>query len=523
MENVKAFDSILNVEAGKTQAWADVADFGFGMYDAANVFGKLNGAYVRDFGYLGVGQAGATDNVVVGANGEFKVWANAQAVNTRVSGFDAANTGNMYVFDGAKAQNTTVNAFGVMFVEEGAIARITTVNGGALHITGKAYDTAVNFGGYAGVGANGVADDIDINVGGNVDVFNGGIAVEAGVNGGLLTLWNGAKTVNAGVAAGGEIRVGNGALLTEETVVDNAGDLVFYESMTWAGYGEIELNRGGAINTWGQTAFNGTITFDFNAQPFAGVVPDMRDKVRVDDLASIYGVTLEVESNSRIDEGRYLIAGNASAWLGSYITFSDSDIDYVAQIGGLGIYANDKTYCFNIDANDNLYMDVVDGNVVAEYPYQANNSVGAGKFTPALNGPTELVWINEDKSAIGIGSVGVLATAGEFAGIGDFDGNGIDDILFANGKDLICTFLFDDNADNVVDRTYAHTYTDLLSYGTMDDFQVGDLNNDVTREVFLKADNEYFAFNLIDNTKNAATDITAYSAVMVPNKFACVK
>lgn len=512
MENVKAFDSILNVEAGKTQAFADVADFGFGMYDAANVFGRLNGAYVRDFGYLGVGQAGTTDNVFVGANGEFKVWANAQAVNTQVIGVAGA-TGNMYVFDGAKAQNTTVNGFGVMFVEDGAKVQNTIVNAnGAMHLNGIAYDTTVNVNGYAGVGANGVADDISIA--GNVDVFNGGIAVEADVNGGLLTLWNGAKTVNADVLNGGEIRVGNGALLTEDTDVFVAGDLVFYESMTWAGYGEITLNNGGAINTWGQTAFNGTIVFDMAA-------PVVTDKVRVDDLAAIYGVTLEVEADSWTAAGRYLIAGNASAWLGSYITFSDSDIDYVAQIGGLGIYANDKTYCFNIDANDNLYMDVVDGNVVAEYPYQANNSVGAGNFGGFAG--TQIVWTNEDKSALGIAGVGNIVAAGEFAGIGDFDGNGIDDILFANGKDLICTFLFDDNADTVVDRTYAHTYTDLLSYGTMDDFQVGNLNNDLTREVFLKADNEYFAFNLIDNTKDAAADITAYSAVMVPNKFACVK
>ena len=59
----------------------------------------------------------------------------------------------------------------------------------------------------------------------------------------------------------------------------------------------------------------------------------------------------------------------------------------------------------------------------------------------------------------------------------------------------------------------------------MDDFQVGNVDGfgDLTEEVFLKADNEYFAFNLIDNTKDASTDITAYSAVMVPNKFACVK
>lgn len=494
--------SILNVEAGKTAAGLTVKQDGTAQYDAVNVFGRLNGAIVEANAYIGVGNGGVTDTVAVAA-AQFDVW------------------------NGGTARNTDLWAGANMFVMDGAVARDTDVNAnGALHITGKAYDTDV-LGGFVGVGANGVADDIRI-FGGNVDVFNGGIAVEAEVNGGLLTLWNGAKTVNASVAGGGEIRVGNGALLTEETVVGNAGnagDLVFYESMTWAGYGEIELDKGGAINTWGQTAFNGSITFDFTAPRFGGpaATPNMRDKVRVDDLASIYGVTLEVESNSSIDEGRYLIAGNASAWLGSYITFSDSDIDYVAQIGGLGIYANDKTYCFNIDANDNLYMDVVDGNVVAEYPYQANNSVGAGKFTTAATGPAELVWINEDKSAIGIGSVGVLATAGEFAGIGDFDGNGIDDILFANGNDLICTFLFDDNADTVVDRTYAHTYTDLLSYGTMDDFQVGDLNNDVTREVFLKADNEYFAFNLIDNTKNAATDITAYSAVMVPNKFACVK
>ncbi len=496
MENVKTFDSILNVEAGKAQAWADVADFGFGAYDAANVFGQLNGAYVRDFGYIGVGQAGRTNGVLVGANGEFDVWANAKATNTAVWGFDAANTGNMFVFDGAKVQNTHVGVFG------------------AMHLNGIAYDTTVNAGGYVGVGANGVADDISIA--GNVDVFNGGIAVDAEVNGGLLTLWNGAKTVDASVANGGEIRVGNGALLTEETEVGAAGDLVFYESMTWAGYGEIELTRGGAINTWGQTAFNGTIVFDMTA-------PVVTDKVRVDDLAAIYGVTLGVEADSWTAAGRYLIAGNASAWLGSYITFTETDIDYVAQIGGLGIYANDKTYCFNIDANDNLYMDVVDGNVVAEYPYQANNSVGAGYF--GLVAGNQIVWTNEDKSALGIAGVGNIVAAGEFAGIGDFDGNGIDDILFANGKDLICTFLFDDNADNVVDRTYAHTYTDLLSYGTMDDFQVGNVNGaaDLTEEVFLKADNEYFAFNLIDNTKDASTDITAYSAVMVPNKFACVK
>ena len=513
MENVKTFDSILNVEAGKTQAFADVADFGFGMYDAANVFGKLNGAYVRDFGYLGVGQAGATDNVVVGANGEFKVWANAKAERTTVWGV-AANTGKMYVFDGAKAQNTTVRDFGVMFVEDGAKVQNTTVNAnGAMHLNGIAYDTIVN-GGYAGVGANGVADDITITIaGGNVDVFNGGTVVEANVGGGVMTLWSGAKTVDADVTAG-EIRVGNGALLTEETNVSGTGDLVFYESMTWAGYGEIELDRGGAINTWGQTAFNGTISFDMTA-------PVVTDKVRVDDLAAIYGVSLEVEADSWTAAGRYLIAGNASAWLGSYITFTDSDIDYVAQIGGLGIYANDKTYCFNIDANDNLYMDVVDGNVVAEYPYQANNSVGAGYFGTVAG--TQIVWTNEDKSALGIAGVGNIVAAGEFAGIGDFDGNRIDDILFANGNDLICTFLFDDNGDSVVDRTYTHTYTDLLSYGTMDDFQVGNVNGGLTEEVFLKADNEYFAFNLIDNTKDAATDITAYSAVMVPNKFACVK
>ena len=467
MENVKTFAKDIKVENDflivEQGAILDNTNAVVGFGGSLSVYGTLAGATVQDQGYIGVGVNGRASWVNVQANGRFDVWANAQAIDADVNGFDLANTGNMYVLDGAKADDTDVNAFGVMFVEEGAIARDTDVNAnGALHITGKAYDTDVR-GGFVGVGANGVADDIDIFAG-NVDVFNGGTVVEAGAGAGVMTLWSGAKAVETEIT-GGEVRVAEGALLLEDTEV-RAGDLVFYNSGLWVGSGDIEVRTAGAINTWGQTYYNGTITVDFSgATNFAavGAAADTLGKVRIDDLTNIFGATLQVEADSDTDNGRYLIVGNASDYMGYFINFSDGDLDYSAQIGGVGVYANDKTYSFNIDANDNLYMDVADGYV--EFPYGANNSLGSGNFGAAGE---QIVWTNEDKSAIGIANVGTFATAGEFAGIGDFDGNGIDDILFANGNDLNAIFNYGGGVSGTVN------YKDVLAGGTVDDFQIAD-------------------------------------------------
>lgn len=480
--------SILNVEAGKTAAGLTVKQDGTAQYDAVNVFGRLNGAIVEANAYIGVGNGGVTDTVAVAA-AQFDVW------------------------NGGTARNTDLWAGANMFVMDGAVARDTDVNAnGALHITGKAYDTDV-LGGFVGVGANGVADDIRI-FGGNVDVFNGGTVVDANVRAGVMTLWSGATAVDTEIN-GGEVRLAGGAYMIGEVEVNN-GDLVFFASDSRFGEGEITVSTGGAITTWGDNCFCGPIIFDM-----AGA--DVLDKVRVDNIGAIGDSCIEVEIDSGLDAGRYLMAGNAEFLKGCNILVRDDyNSESIIQIGECGFYANNRTYCFNVDANNNLYMDVIDGMVQVDCSNQSTNSLGTGSFGAAGE---QIVWINEDKSAIGIVNVGTYAAAGEFVGIGDFDGNRIDDILFANGNDLICTFFFDDNADTVVDRTYTHTYTDLLSYGTMDDFQVGNVDGfgDPTEEVFLKADNEYFAFNLIDNTKDASTDITAYSAVIVPNKFACVK
>ena len=231
------------------------------------------------------------------------------------------------------------------------------------------------------------------------------------------------------------------------------------------------------------------------------------------ELAAVNGAIIEVEVESDLDAGRYLIAGNAAASFGGQVVFTDGDIiEGTLVIGGAGVFANNKTYNVGIDANDNLYLDV-QNDFVLPTDYISSNTYGAGSF--GLVGD-QMIWTNADESSIGIAGMGTYATAGEFAGVGDFNGDGIDDILFANGNDLNVLFMTnaDTNADGIFDAASV-TYAGLLTNGTMEDFQIGDFDANNVEEIYIKrAEGFYDVAYLTDGTNYAATIVDSTTSVV---------
>jgi hypothetical protein len=300
----------------------------------------------------------------------------------------------------------------------------------------------------------GFADDTVV-VGGTYEVLAGGLADDTAVVGGDFIVQAGAKAVFTDVTAG-EMLIAGGALV-QDIEVSGTGDVTFFPSNAYVGSGELVIDQGGAVNTWGAVGWTGSIALDFDG-------PESQlDKARIDNLSAFNGAMVNVEIDSAINAGRYLLAANANN-LWQPINFSDGDVEGVCIVGGEGAYLNDKTYAFNIDANGNLYMDVMEGFVA--YPdYTATNTVGAGAFGNGVG--EQLVWINAEKTAVAIAGIGSFATAGEFAGIGDFDGNGLDDILFADGNDLNAIYFYNGAVGTA-------NYKDVLAGGTVADFQIAD-------------------------------------------------
>ena len=310
-EGAPLFNDVYVLEAGKNAVNLDVLGTG-----VLNVFGNVTGLDIAANGVVAAGQNARVQFVNVLKDASFDLFANADAtrvdvnegtvnvlaggdlIDATVAGVDAANTGNIFVNADGYAQLVTVNAFG------------------QLHVNGIVEDTTVNANGYMGIGNGGKAWDTFVN-GGTFNVFAGGIADDVAVNAGEATIWGnvddlnafgGVTTVQAGgfavdtVVAGGYVIVaGNGNV--DNVEVNTTAGMTLYAGANVSG--DIEMGAGSAVNTFGNSLANANFVFD--------VTGNVLDKVYIDDLSAFAGtVGLTIDVDSRLRQGRYILAGNAA-------------------------------------------------------------------------------------------------------------------------------------------------------------------------------------------------------------------
>ena len=167
--------------------------------------GNASGVTVKSGGRQQV--FGQAEGTVAAKGGTIELENGAKAVSTRVNG------GDIYVRKGAEAQNMSIKS-GTENVE--GISRNAAVNAfGFQNVLsgGETFGTRTNFWGTQNVQAGGTASAGLINFGGVQNVYgiaadtvvsggrqnvrNGGMAVATGVNGGILTVYDGGTAKDA--------------------------------------------------------------------------------------------------------------------------------------------------------------------------------------------------------------------------------------------------------------------------------------------------------------------------------------
>ncbi|MBE6357647.1 MAG: hypothetical protein E7057_00180 [Lentisphaerae bacterium] len=101
----------------------------------------------------------------------------------------------MYLTNGGRNSNVSINCDACMIVSSGGIAGSTSVNtGGTMYISqgGIADSTSVNTGGTMYISQGGIVDNVIVNTGGELHIYSGGCANNVIVNtGGELRIYNG--------------------------------------------------------------------------------------------------------------------------------------------------------------------------------------------------------------------------------------------------------------------------------------------------------------------------------------------
>ena len=271
--------------------------------------------------------------------------------------------GGLYIYDGGKANNTTVDAISYFYVTSGGSADHTTIKQYAyMHVLsgGSAGNTVVNGEGDLYVSKGGVANGVTVDELGRVRVFSGGIAQDTLIVGGSLTLSQGvANGVNVGDK--GYVFVSSGGV---------ANDVTAY------GKGEINVSAGGVasnvvLNYDGEAYINGRLTS-------ASVNMDGRLVVNQGGVAS--DVYVAAGGILRVD-GR--LTGHTTfetgADINTYFNTAYLDFDLTQTAPGAPALANGLSVV--ADNQGFHYTLIVDGSVVdgkytlAEYASGFNSTI----------------------------------------------------------------------------------------------------------------------------------------------------
>ena len=407
-----------------------------------------------NFGYLYVLNGGTANSTMVNS-GSFAMGGSTVVSSGGTANYTTvSNGGYLIVCSSGTANSTTVGSNGKMSFDNGGTANYTTVSNGGINIYGgTANYTTVNFGGYLDIYV-GTVNSTTVNSGGNLYVDSGSTVNYTTVNfGGALGVYRSDCTANSTtVNSGGLLDVICGA--ANDSIVYFGGSMVVSSGGTASDTtvdsgGSLYLSSGGKLT--GRTIFSNEAV----VSAFSGAIIDF-DLTRtstgaaalVNDLSVVQGATLfTLTVDGEQADGTYKLADGASGF-GSTISVMNTS---GTQLGSLSVGQTasiiGNVYSLNLSGGT-LSVTVAVGAggdtpapepepdpvEVRKLPTFTGDFAGNGKSMLAVK-DENLVSIYRNKGVVW--SELTLDDGWDVAGVGDFDGDGADDILRVHSSGLV--------------------------------------------------------------------------------------
>ena len=431
------------------------------------------------------------DVVLPDANTSMMITSGGTASRTVLTG------GKMYVSDGGVGAETTLDD-GFLYVSSGGAVTDTEVNAGKLYVrsSGSAVRTALN-GGVVYVSSGGVVTDTRISAG-LLFVSGGGTATNTLVNGGGLQVKSGGTATVAFNPWPGKVYSSAGASVTyrerdaniyygndvsgvleksdrvENFEVASGNSLLIYSGGIAAG--TLQIADGAVVS-----AYQGSI-IDFTVAGRTAA-----DGVLINNLSAIQGAptyTITVAGDQA--EGAYRLADGASAFTGTLVIGTDGANYGTLTVNGDALAYGDHT--FSLATSDDSLMLTVAGPEPTPTP-TLTTEFFTGNFAGTGTALHDVVLYRADDDGLvtvltdtGTGFAPVeLGAAGEpwkLIGVGDFNGDGVSDVLWRN-------MLIGDVGSWLGDGSFGVTWQHMAgaSVGEWEIVGVGDFNADATDDV----------------------------------------
>ena len=542
-----------------------------------------NETSVQSGGYLYVSEGGAVAATTVNSNGNVYLYEGATAVDTvidsrgavRVSGGTAENTtilryGELVVGEDSVAADTTVQSGGKMVISSGAVhkgfmalengANVSAYFGGIIEfsvdsmatdgdylisnlglITGAPeftlsvadeqtdgkYKLAQNAGSLVDSTINVYVGETlvgELTVDGETAYLDGkGLTLDCTEDGDMtLIVSNTYATVFGNFGTGSMFELttaGNGVIHSASGTIELAGTVDFQKTWMVIGSGDFDKDGVDGLLWLNKTTNNIFIQNDMTsfadledeANCFGGITEDFKFAAAGDFTGNGTGVLLqqitpygdpEISKNYGLAVWTWDENGDkANGWVGALVnTWEEGD----ALKGDTTDLAdiNAKNYQYDVagvgDFNGDGADDVLIRNIMPEM-VDGVEITGSGDIFAFITGDKDAVMNAVDPTVTYSGR----ATGGwDIAGVGDFDGDGIDDVLLSNGTEIAAWKM----ADGI-------RVSDMW-LGAMEAGQsiagVADVDNDGTDDIIFSTGaytNEYVAWQMKDGAKNSTIAI----------------
>ncbi len=409
----------------------------------------FNNSVVGNAGVVNIYNLGIVTGLTINGGGTVNVYSSGIASNTQIN-----KSGELFLSNGGTAIGTTVNSNGSLYISKGGVADKTTVEGGLVKVLK---------GGTAGVSNGGTTVGTTVNSAGSLKIMSGAVAYNTLINAsGTAIVSSGASASyvnikddgefyisgtaeNIYIANGGYAVVGKGAVASNSEI---EGDGIFIISSGAKHQGTLDIREGAVVSAYRGSTIDFTLADRTNSPA----------EYLINDVSKIQGnpnftITIPYED---MKGGIYVLSQDGADYFNSSIdVYSARVIDSVNTVythtGTLTmatpVTIDNMTYCLKKDdgclslyVKDSKFLQAEVGNFIN----------GGGVFELSEEGIGTLYSRNKEYVLSGAIDTGTW----ELVGVGDFDGDGVDGLLWLD-KEAGTVYAQNDmtNFDEVNDRT----------------------------------------------------------------------